>query len=131
MFALIRTLLVALLVGAPFAAVAQDKHDHGAPGPNGGKMEFVSAARVELEMVVKDRTLQIYLYDDKETALSVQGAEMTATVQMQGKRETIKLQQAGPNLMQGEASAPLAKGMRAVIAVKLPGKPAGQARFTH
>ena len=130
MSALLRFLVVAFMAAVPLTAVAQ-KHDHGGAGPNGGKMEFVAAADIELELVVKGQTLQVYLYDDKETAMPVQGSEMTATVQNQGKRETIKLQPAGPNLMQGEASTSLGTGMRAIIAVKLPGKPVAQARFSQ
>jgi hypothetical protein len=61
--------------------------------------------------------------------MGVQGAEITVTVQGDGKRETIKLQPAGPNSMQGQGSLSAGKDTRAIVALKLPGKPIVQARF--
>lgn len=124
---LVQWLIAAFLATAPVAAVAQHKHSHDVAAPNGGRVEHVGASH--LELILKDSTVQVYLYDEDMKAASIQGAEITVTVQSQGKRETIKLQPAGPNLMQGKGTLSAGKDARAVVALKLPGKPIVQARF--
>lgn len=127
-----RTLLLsALLAFAPVAAMAQHKHDHsamGEKGPNGGKVEHAGATHMEL--VFKDSSVRVYLYDEDMKPIAAQGTEVTVTMQVEGKRETVKLQPAGPNVMEGKTGLSMGHGLRAVVALKLPGKSIVQARFT-
>lgn len=126
-----RPLLLSLLLAfAPLAAGAQTKHDHGqmdAHGPNGGKVEHAGASH--LELVIKDSTLRVYLYDEDMKPVAAQGAEVTVTVQVDGRRETVKLQPAGSNVMEGKGGFTAGPGLRAVVALRWPGKPIVQARF--
>lgn len=124
-----RLSIAVLLLAMPFVAVAQHKHSHSEIGPNGGRVEHLGNSHVEL--VMKGAAVQVYLYDEDMKAAGVQGAEITVTVQAEGKRETIKLLAAGPNLMQGQGSLATGKDTRAVVALKLPGKPIVQARFAQ
>ncbi len=124
-----RLLIVALMALTPLPAMAQHKHAHAETGPNGGPVEHIGSSHVEL--VFKGSAVQVYLYDDDMKPQAVQGAEITVTVQSDGKRETVKLQAAGANLMQGQATVEAGKGARAVVALKMPGKPIVQARFTR
>lgn len=125
------TLLVAgFLVLAPAAGGAQT-HDHskmGDKGPNGGKLEHAGASH--LELLIEGSTVRVYLYDEDLKPLAAQGTEVTVTVQVQGKRETLKLKAAGSNVMEGQGGFAAGPGLRAVVALKLPGKPIVQARFT-
>jgi hypothetical protein len=121
-------LVSALLALAPAAAMAQHKHSHEEIGPNGGRVEHAGASHMEL--VIKDSAVRVYLYDDDMKPIAAQGAEVNVTVQAQGKRETVKLQPAGSNVMEGKAGLTAGAGARAVVALKLPGKPIVQARFT-
>lgn len=127
-----RTLLLsALLALAPLSAMAQHKHDHSAmgdKGPNGGKLEHAGASHMEL--LIKDSTVRVYIYDEHMKPVATQGTEVTVTVQVEGKRETVKLQPAGANLLEGKTGLAAGHGARAVVALKLPGKPIVQARFT-
>jgi hypothetical protein len=119
-----------LLALTPVAASAQTTHDHakmGSHGPNGGKIEHAGATH--LELVIKDSTLRVYLYDEDMKPTAAQGTEVTVTVQVDGKRETVKLLPTGSNVMEGKGSFAGGPGLRAVVAVKLPGKPIVQARF--
>lgn len=126
---LARYLAVVLLMTVSLTALAQHKHQHDEIGPNGGRVEHVGNSH--LELVLKGPAVQVYLYDDNMKSLTVQGAEITVTLQAEGKRETIKLQQSGPNAMQGQGSLNTGKDTRAVVALKLPGKPIVQARFAQ
>ncbi len=126
---LARLMIAALLSLAPLTAMAQQPHAHSPVGPNGGAVEHLGNSHVEL--VLKGSAVQVYLYDDNMKPQAVQGAEVTVTVQAGGKRETVKLQPAGTNLMQGQGAVEAGTGARTVVALKLPGKPIVQARFTH
>lgn len=128
---MLRTLLLAAMLAlAPLAAMAQPKHDHSATGergPNGGKVEHAGATHMEL--VLKDSTVRVYLYDEDMKPVAAQGTEVTVTVQVEGKRGTVKLLPAGANLLEGKTGLTAGDGARAVVALKLPGKPIVQARF--
>jgi hypothetical protein len=124
-----RLLIASFLALAPLTAMAQHKHAHDEIGPNGGPVEHLGNSHVEL--VLKGKAVQVYLYDDNMKPQPAQGAEVTVTVQAEGKRETVKLQVAGANLMQGQGTLEAGKGARTVVALKLPGKPIVQARFTQ
>lgn len=128
---MLRTYLFALLLAAlaPAAAMAQGRGDAHTrpPGPNGGKMEHGGNNHVEL--VVKDSAVRVYIYGRDLQPVAADGAEATVTLQHKGKRETIKLQAAGANQMQGSGSFTAEPGLRAVVALKMPGQPVVQMRF--
>ncbi|MBI3708099.1 MAG: hypothetical protein HY246_10535 [Proteobacteria bacterium] len=121
---MVRAFLLSLILAfAPAAAMA---HDHPAVGPNGGKI--IEAGSHHIEFILKDGTVRAYLYDENMKAVAAEGAEVNVTIQSQGKRETVKLQAAGANLMQGATTLAAGPGLRAIVALKMPGKPIVQAR---
>lgn len=123
--------LVLVVAALPTAAAAQGKSGDAhtrPPGPNGGKMEHAGANHIEL--VVRDSAVRVYVYDGDLKPASADGAEVSVTLQIKSQRETVKLQPAGANQMQGRSNLGAEPGLRAVVALKMPGKPVAQARFS-
>lgn len=112
--------------------VAQHRHGHahnhgqGEIGPNGGPMEYVSSTHIEI--IARDSSIKVYLYDADLKPITAHGAEATVTIQADGKRETVKLEVSSANLLEGRTSLVVSRGARAVISIKMPGKSVIQVR---
>jgi hypothetical protein len=121
-----RRLLFAALLASPLPALAQ-VHSH-APGPNGGQIGELGSRHVEL--VTGDGELRLYVLDDQDKVTTARGASGTATIQTQGRQQTLRFE-AGPDdaylVARGDFQA--ARGMRVVATLTLAGQPQRSVRF--
>lgn len=123
-----RRFFIAALLVSPLPALAQGhSHTHG-PGPNGGQIGDIGSRHVEL--VTRDGELRLYLLDDQEKPITARGASGTATIQAQGRQQTLRFE-AGPDdaylVARGDFQA--ARGMRVVATLTLAGQPQRSVRF--
>lgn len=101
---------------------------HEGKGPHGGPVSDAGAYYVEL--VAKEKQLQVFVFDDKTNSpVETKGANATATVLLGTEKQTVTLQPGSDNAMVGELAANAAAGMRVVVLIHLPDKPAVVARF--
>lgn len=108
------------------AALAQG-HSHGDKGPKGGPMQDV--AGVHAELMVADRTLTIYIYDEAGKAIPALGFSGSALVGSGQTRQVVQLASGSDNALTGTASAALPKGAQVTLQLKAPNGKTGQAKF--
>ena len=97
--ALITSVVLVLNIAPSFGA---DKHDHAKMGTNGGQV--VDAGQYHLELVVNGQELTLYVLDEKNSKVSVDGAKASAIVMSGGGKTTIPLAPAGGNALKARAS---------------------------
>lgn len=100
-------------------AAAASAHGPGR-GPNGGQMQDVAGAHVEL--VARGSDLVLYLFDADNKPMPAKGAAATATVLTGGKQETVTLQPEDGNVLRGHGSLAAQPGMKVVVSLTLPGQ---------
>ena len=128
-------LLVGLLVAIGSAHAHGNAHVDTDKAPNGGQVRVAGTYHVELVVVktskdVKDNPIMVYVTDQAGQKISTAGVTGTATV-LSGKEKSLAtLVPDGDNRLKGTAKYGSTPGMKAVISITLPGKPAEQARFT-
>ena len=88
-------------------------------GPNGGIV--VKSQGHPIEFVHKDQNLTFYIGDDDGSPLSTEGMRGRAIVQDGGTITTVPLVPTAPNLMTGQAQAPLGSKARVVFSATLHG----------
>lgn len=94
-------LLAAMLLWA-VPSTAQHQHIHtNTKGPNGGRM--VDVAGIHAELVVDDRTLTIYTFDEDGQPLSTRGYTGSVLIVSQGNSETVPLAPVGQTALRGNA----------------------------
>jgi hypothetical protein len=121
-------LLSAALATLTLPAFAQGhKHHHGEMGPNGGMMQDVAGAHVEL--VVADRTLTAYLYDEAGRPVSAAGYVGSTVVGVGQARQVVPLEPSDGNTLSGTIPAAPAPGTRILLQFTTPEGKTGQARF--
>ncbi len=114
---LIRSLFLAGLV----YLLALTAWAHGpARGPNGGQMQDVAGAHVEL--VAHGGEIAVYLFNAENKPMPAQGAAATVTVLAHGKQETVTLQPGEGNVLRGRGSITAQPGMKVVVSLTLPGQ---------
>ncbi|MPZ45745.1 MAG: hypothetical protein GEV05_20620 [Betaproteobacteria bacterium] len=121
--ALALSLVLVLNISPSFGA---DKHDHAKMGANGGQV--VDAGPYHLELVVNGQELTLYVLDEKNSKVSVDGAKASAIVMSGGGKTTIA--PAGDNALKGARKFQAKEDMRVLLSLTLPGKATQQARFT-
>jgi hypothetical protein len=115
---LIRYLLVALLAGLPGFAFAHG----GLVGPHGGDVEDATPGpSLHFEMVVTGSTVSVYLSDEDGKSIPVAGSTGMATVLVNKKKELVKLEPAGDNLLKGTGSFAVAADIRMLVLVNIGG----------
>ena len=120
-------LFAVLLLASPLAALA-----HSGKGPHGGPL--ADSGPFYVELVVKGRDLQVFVFDDKTAApVGTAGAKGTAVVLVGDKENKVALapvaaEKAGDE-MAGQAPADIGPGARVVVLVEMPGKPTIVGRF--
>ena len=82
---------------------AQHARGHHGIGPNGGRIEESGGYHVEL--VAKDKHLDVYLTDEAQKAISSAGYKATAIFVVGGKPARILLEPAEANRLSGNAEA--------------------------
>ncbi len=89
-------------------------------GPNGGQMQDLAGAHVEL--VAQGSEIAVYLFDAENKPMPAQGAAASATVLAQGKQETVTLQPGEGNVMRGRGGFTAQPGIKVVVSLTLPGQ---------
>jgi hypothetical protein len=98
--------------------------------PHGGQMRMTGP--YHLELVVKDNEIGVYVMDHADKEISVNGGSGKATIQ-NGKTKTkisVKLEQAGGNLLQGNGNFSITPETVIAVFVELPEQQAYAASFT-
>lgn len=126
---------LSLLFAGGMAAAHDDKFLDTQKAPHGGQLRMAGAYHLELvvagnSLQAKDNPVTVYVTDHAGTAVPVAGSKGTVTI-LAGKTKTsITLSPAGGNALKGSGRYASVSGMKAVVAVTLPGKAPVQARFT-
>ena len=117
------------IAAALLALMSLGSFAHGPErGPNGGQMQEIGSTH--LELVIQNNELTVYITDQNNQPVSLNGATGTATVLAGGASETVQLQPLGGNVLRGRGNFTAARGMRVVVLLTLQGQRAQQARFT-
>jgi len=116
----------ALWLALALPAFAQG-HGHGDKGPKGGPMQDV--AGVHAELMVADRTLTVYVYDEDSKPIPASGFSGSALVGSGQARQVIQLTAGSDNALSGTASAAVPKGAPVTLQLKAPNGKTGQAKF--
>jgi redox-sensitive bicupin YhaK (pirin superfamily) len=116
-------LIVAALLAAPSMALA-----HGPKtGANGGVQ--VDAGSFHVEVVSKGTSLQVFLRDHSDKAVTTNGFKGTAIFVVEGKPQRILLTPAGENRLSGTASVTLPTTPKGAVQITTPSGSTMQAKF--
>lgn len=96
-------------------------------GVNGGPQ--TNAGAFHMEMVVKDKTLAVFLRDHGDKAVATEGFSGTAILVIEGKSERISLAPGGDNRLSGTSTVPLPAEPIGVVRVTLPSGGTVQGQF--
>lgn len=96
-------------------------------GPNGGVQ--VDAGNHHIELVAKDTTLSVYLYDRNDKPIDAQGAKATGIFVIDGKSQRIELTPDGANRLVGTKPAAFSVSPKGAVQVTLPDGQRLQAKF--
>ena len=125
-----RTFIIAAatLLALSAGALAQG-HSHGTDrkGPHGGSIQDV--ADVEAELVVAEKMLTIYLYDEAGKPVPASGYSSSALVGTGPGRQVVQLTPGDGNTLSGTAAAAVGRDTPMTLQLKAPGGKTGQARF--
>ena len=124
---MIRLATAALAAGLSLAAQAQ----HSLRGPNGGEIVDASEGPYHIEFVVKGAELTVFVLDEDNKPVPVNGTTGRVVVQERGKTTTVPLQAGSANRLAATLPAPLNKGSRMVLSGKLGDGRSFQARFVQ
>jgi hypothetical protein len=117
-----------VLMGIAAALWATTALAHGPnKGPNGGAL--VDAGNHHVELVAKDTTLAVYLYDGNDKPIDAQGAKATGIFVIDGKSQRIELKPDGGNKLAGTAPLALPTAPKGAVQVTLPDGQSVQAKF--
>jgi len=118
-------LIVASLVAAT-AAWAQVKHEHAEPR-RGGIAEEAGAHH--LELVVKDKSITLYVDDHTGKAVDTSKMKARASIFSGKDKGTVELVPAGAGTLKGDATFAVAANAKLVVSITPAGGKAEQARF--
>lgn len=114
-------LIRSLVLASGLYLVALTAWAHGpARGPNGGQMQDVAGAHVEL--VAHGGDIAVYLFDAENKPMPARGAAATATVLVQGKQESVTLEPGEGNVLRGRGGITAQPGIKVVVSLTLPGQ---------
>ena len=117
-----------ILLAITAALLATTAVAHGPnKGPNGGVQ--VDAGNHHVELVVKDTTLSVYLFDESDKPVNAQGAKATGIFVIDGKPQRIELKPDGGNRLAGTAPLLLPTTLKGAVQVTLPDGQSLQAKF--
>jgi hypothetical protein len=94
---------------------------------HGGKI--IDAGAHHLEIVAKDGELEVYVTDEEEKPVVIDGAKATANVLSEGKMEDIELAPGTENALKGTGTFKAVKGTTIVVTLTMPGHKPVQARI--
>ena len=110
---------VALLAALP--AYAQEK------GPHGGR--HVHAGAYHAELVVKEKTIEIFLMDEREKPVDPKGFKGVAIFNLSGKAERISLVPSGKGALTGDAATVLPPNPKGAVQLTAPDGKTATLRF--
>lgn len=113
-------LLLLMLAAAP--AFAHDKQ-----GPNGGRVKDLGPFHAEL--TAKGSTVELYLTDTANKAVTVDGYKGLAILAVGGKTERIDLAAATGNKLSGTSTVALSPAVKGVVRLNGPDGKTSQAKF--
>jgi hypothetical protein len=108
MFVLLAVLLVATAVAASDAG----------KGAKGGM--HVHAGAYHLEVVAQDKTLTVYLHDNKDKPVDAKGYRAVGILVVDGKSQRIELKADSANTLTGTATVALPATLKGVVQITLP-----------
>ncbi|MGX7707099.1 hypothetical protein [Methylobacterium sp. Gmos1] len=114
----------ALALALPLCARHACAHD--GTGHNGGRV--ADAGPYHIELVTKDRTVEVTIYDAKEKAVSPAGFKGTAILVVGGKPARVVLTPAAARLT-GEAEVALGANPKGVVQITGPDGAAASGKF--
>lgn len=109
-----------------WSGIASAQHTHATQGPNGGKMQDVAGAHVEL--VVSGTTITLNVLNKENKPTSTMGYSGSIQVSAGASRETIELTPEGSTL-KGEAKTPPPANATYLLVLKTATGRSGQAKF--
>jgi hypothetical protein len=113
-----------------FAVAHTEEFFDSRQSPHGGQMRMTGP--YHLELIVKDNEIGVYVMDHADKELSVNGGSGKATIQ-NGKTKTkisVKLEQAGDNLLKGSGNFSITPETVITVFVELPEQQVYAASFT-
>ncbi|MFH6786185.1 MULTISPECIES: hypothetical protein [Methylobacterium] len=114
----------ALAIALPFCAHQACAHEGN--GDKGGRI--VDAGPYHIELVTKDRRVEVWVYDAKEKAVSPAGFKGTAILVVGGKPARVVLTPAEARLT-GEAEVSLGANPKGVVQITGPDGAAASGKF--
>ncbi|TGD95846.1 hypothetical protein [Methylobacterium nonmethylotrophicum] len=123
---LIQRCLTAGAVLALLPVWATGVYAHDGTGHRGGRV--ADAGPYHIELVTKDRTVEVYVYDAKEKAVAPAGFKGTAILVVGGKPARVTLTPAEARLT-GEAEVPVGTSPKGLVQITGPDGAAASGRF--
>lgn len=126
--------LFAAALSAPAALAHSDEYLDTQKAPNGGQLRMAGIYHYELVVAkdskeVKVNPIAVFVTDHAGQKIPTAGASGTVTLLAGKLKATAALVPDGDNRMKGSAKYASTPGMKAIVAITLPGKPVEQARF--
>jgi len=110
-----------LLAAALFLPSVGFAHDVG-PGPHGGEVEDANPGpTLHFEVVVKGKTVNVYLLNEEEKPVPVSGASGDVIVLANKKKDRIELSPSGSDMMSGTGDFAADPNMRALVSLTVSG----------
>jgi hypothetical protein len=117
--------LTSLLLAACLAAWPTFAHEME-KGPHGGRV--VDNGQVHVELVAKDKVVDVYLTDKSDKAIAAAGYKGVAILLVGGKNQRIVLEHAGDNRLTGNANGPISR-LTGAVRLTAPDGATSQAKF--
>jgi hypothetical protein len=96
-------------------------HDVG-PGPHGGEVEDANPGpTLHFELVLKGKTVNVYLLNEEEKPVPVTGTSGDVIVLANKKKDRIELSPAGSDMMSGTGDFAADPNMRALVSLTVSG----------
>ena len=108
------------------AASSAFAHETG-NGPNGGRV--TDAGKYHVELVAKDKVVDVYLLDGSEKPVPADGFKATAILVANGKSARIALTPAGASRLTGTSEVPLTSAPKGAVQLTAPDGSTASGRF--
>ena len=118
--------LESLLIALCLAAMPAFAHEIE-KGPHGGRV--VDSGQVHVELVTKDKVVDVYLTDKSDKAVVAAGYKGVAILLVGGKSQRVVLEAAADNRLTGTASATLIGTPKGAVRLTAPDGVTSQAKF--
>ena len=109
--------VLAMLLLAPTVGFA---HNAG-PGPHGGEVEDANPGPIHFEVVVKGKTVNVYILDEDEKPIASTGVSGDVVVLANKQKDHIELAPAGSDMMAGTGTFAADPNMRALVSLTVSG----------